>query len=54
MRTIAHPRDNRSFGRRQPVAMAAPVQAVSTAADDVRLFLWTFAAGFLAVSIFLA
>jgi hypothetical protein len=54
MRTIAHPRDYRRFGRRQPAAAAMPATAGSTIGDDVRLFLWTFVSGFLAVSIYLA
>lgn len=40
------------FGRRRPAVAVA--QAEPMVSDDVRLFLWTFAAGFLAVSIFLA
>ena len=54
MRTIAFPRDHRSFGRRQPVAAAMPAPPAAGIGEDVRLFLWTFAAGFMAVSIFLA
>ena len=54
MRSIALPNavNPLSFGRRRPaVAVARPRALIS---EDVRLFLWTFAAGFLSVSIFLA
>ena len=52
MRTIAlsHAVNPLSFGRRRPRAAAMPAQA----SEDVRLFLWTFAGGFLAMSIYLA
>jgi len=54
MRTIAIPRavNPLSFGRRRPAAAMA--QAPSVTSEDVRLFLWTFAAGFLSLSIYLA
>jgi hypothetical protein len=54
MRTIAIPRavNPLSFGRRRPAA--AMVQAPAVTGEDVRLFLWTFAAGFLSLSIYLA
>jgi hypothetical protein len=54
MRTIAIPRavNPLSFGRRRP-ATAMPAKSAVTG-EDVRLFLWTFAAGFLSVSIYLA
>lgn len=54
MRTTVHAAETNplDFGRRRPQAAAHAVpQGVG---DDLRLFLWTFAAGFLAVSIFLA
>jgi hypothetical protein len=54
MRTIARPAtvSPLGFGRRRPaIAVAQPEPKLS---DDIRLFLWTFAAGFLSVSIFLA
>jgi len=41
-----------NFGKRRPVAI--PAETPQSLSDDLRLFLWTFAAGFLAVSIFLA
>jgi len=40
-----------SFGRRRRTVAAARHQALIS--EDVRLFLWTFAAGFLSVSIYL-
>ena len=40
------------FGRRRPAAVAAA--APQSVGDDLKLFLWTFAAGFLATSIYLA
>ncbi|HVH38100.1 MAG TPA: hypothetical protein VM757_05895 [Sphingomicrobium sp.] len=54
MRTTVHQSgiDPRQFGRRRPIAVAAAAPAVPS--DDLRLFLYTFAAGFLAVSIYLA
>ena len=54
MRTIAQPRavNPQSFGRRRPYALAVPVRAALR--DDLRLFLWTFAGGFLAVTVYLA
>jgi hypothetical protein len=54
MRTIAFPRavNPLSFGRRRTSAAMAPSPAVT--GEDVRLFLWTFAAGFLSLSIYLA
>jgi hypothetical protein len=48
-----HP-DPRSFGRRAPfvgAAMAAPTPVIG---DDLKLFLMTYLAGFLFVSLFLA
>jgi len=48
-----HP-DPRHFGRRQPFlteAVALPAPALS---DDLKLFVLTYLAGFLIVSIFLA
>ena len=53
MRTSAQPPavSPLSFGRRRPVALATPLR--QGLGDDLRLFLWTFAAGFLAVSIFI-
>jgi len=55
MRTIADPNavSPLSFGRRRRPE-AAPSIAQPVLSEDVRLFLWTFAAGFLSVSIFLA
>jgi hypothetical protein len=54
MRMIAQPSavSPLSFGRRRPAAPAMPRR--QGLGDDARLFLWTFAAGFLAVSIYLA
>ena len=54
MRVIARPSavSPLGFGRRQPAV--AVVQPRPMLSDDVRLFLWTFAAGFLSVSLFLA
>jgi hypothetical protein len=54
MRSIAIPHavNPLSFGRRRPAVAAVPVR--QGLGEDVRLFLWTFAAGFLAVSIYLA
>ncbi|HET7708932.1 MAG TPA: hypothetical protein VFK50_05275 [Sphingomicrobium sp.] len=54
MRTFAHPAavSPLNFGRRMPSAGAAPPAA--GVGEDLRLFLWTFTAGFLAVSIYLA
>jgi len=54
MRTIAQTRavNPLSFGRRRPYAVA--VAAPQGLSEDLRLFLWTFAAGFMAVSIYLA
>ena len=46
--------DPRTFGRRAPfvgAAVAAPAPVIS---DDLKLFLATYAAGFLIVSLFLA
>ena len=40
------------FGRRRRSMTAVPARPLFS--DDARLFLWTFAAGFLSVSIFLA
>jgi hypothetical protein len=48
-----HP-DPRQFGRREPFltdVVAAPAPAIS---DDLKLFVLTYLAGFLIVSIFLA
>jgi len=54
MRTIAVPRavNPLSFGRRPPPARLPRPSLVTL--EDVRLFLWTFAAGFLSLSIYLA
>jgi len=54
MRVIARPSavSPLGFGRRRPVAAVAQAQPMLS--DDARLFLWTFAAGFLSVSLFLA
>ena len=41
------------FGRRAPFMHAAQLRGVSLS-DDARLFLFTYAAGFLAVSFFIA
>ena len=55
MRSIALPYavNPLSFGRRRPPAAVA-AQPRALIGEDGRLFLWTFAAGFLAVSIYLA
>ena len=42
------------FGKRRPFAAAAAAPAPTALSDDLRLFLYTFAAGFLAVTIFVA
>ena len=54
MRTIARPNavSPLGFGRRRPAVAVAQAQPMLS--EDARLFLWTFAAGFLTVSIFLA
>ena len=54
MRTIAPSNavNPLSFGRRRPRAVAMPAQ--QGLGNDLRLFLWTFAAGFTAVSVYLA
>ena len=54
MRTIAqsHAVNPLSFGRRRRPSAAMAAQPVLS--DDLRLFLWTFAGGFLAMSIYLA
>ncbi len=51
MRTLVHPRT--TFGRRGVAAVAVP-QAAPRASDDLRLFAWTFAAGFVFMTVFLA
>ena len=53
MTTRRQPFDPRSFGRRQPflaAAMPAPAPAIS---DDLKLFLMTYVAGFVFVSLYL-
>jgi hypothetical protein len=54
MRTIARPVivSPLGFGRRRRAVAAA--QSRPMVSNDVRLFLWTFAAGFLSISLFLA
>ena len=55
MRTFAYPRAVNPLSfcqRRRPATAAARSQPLLS--DDARLFLWTFAAGFLSLSIFLA
>ena len=56
MRSIALPNavNPLHFGRRRRAVDAAVAQPREWISEDVRLFLWTFAAGFLSVSIFLA
>jgi hypothetical protein len=58
MRTIALPVavNPLKFGRRprRPTVRAIAVPRQALFSDDARLFLWTFAAGFLSVSLFLA
>jgi len=44
----------RSFGRRAPFSSPAAECRTSGAGDDLRLFAWTFAAGFVFVSVYLA
>jgi len=44
---------SRQFGRR-PGGSVALVRPAATSADDVRLFLLTFAGGFLFMSVYLA
>ncbi len=51
MRTQVHSRS--SFGRRGTVAVAV-AQPAPRASDDLRLFTWTFAAGFVFMTVFLA
>ena len=48
-----HP-DPRSFGRRAPFTAAAIAAPAPVRSDDLKLFLMTYAAGFLVVSLFLA
>ena len=50
MRSLDYPRT--TFGRRGAVAVAAP-QAAPKPSDDLRLFTWTFAAGFVFMTVFL-
>ena len=54
MRTIAISRavNPLSFGRRRTATAVSRRPAIT--GEDVRLFLWTFAAGFLSLSIYLA
>ena len=58
MRTIALPVavNPLKFGRRprRPAVRATAVPRQALFSDDVRLFLWTFVAGFAAVSIYFA
>ena len=46
--------DPRRFGRRQPFLTDAAALPQPSLSDDMKLFLMTYAAGFLIVSIFLA
>ena len=45
--------DPRQFGRRPPFAIVAD-QPISPMSEDLRLFAFTFTAGFLFVSVFIA
>ena len=46
--------DPRRFGRRQPFLIEAAAMPAPVLSDDMKLFLMTYLAGFLIVSIFLA
>jgi hypothetical protein len=46
--------DPRRFGRRQPFLMDAAALPAPALSDDLKLFLMTYLAGFVIVSIFLA
>ena len=50
MRTLVQ---HRTFGRRGAAAAAVP-QPAARPSDDLRLFAWTFAAGFVFMTVFLA
>ena len=54
MTTRRAPFDPRSFGRREPFATAAVTAPVPVLSDDLKLFLMTYAAGFIVVSLWLA
>ena len=43
-----------SFGRKVPRALVAAAPAAAAEGDDLRLFAWTFAAGFVFMTVFLA
>ena len=51
MRSLVQSRP--TFGRRGAMAVVMP-QPAPRASDDLRLFTWTFAAGFVFVTVFLA
>ncbi len=51
MRTQVH--SGTTFGRRGAAAVAVP-QSAPRSSDDLRLFAWTFAAGFVFMTVFLA
>ena len=46
--------DPRSFGRREPFATAAAAAPAPLVSDDLKLFLLTYVAGFVFVSLYLA
>jgi hypothetical protein len=54
MTTRRAPFDPRSFGRREPFAAAALAAPAPLLSDDLKLFLLTYVAGFIAVSLWLA
>ena len=54
MTTRGLPVRARSFGRRQPFALAAAAETRPAIGDDLKLFAATFAGGFLFVTVFLA
>jgi hypothetical protein len=54
MTTRRAPFDPRSFGRREPFATAAVAAPAPLVSDDLKLFLLTYVAGFVFVSLYLA
>ena len=46
--------DPRSFGRRSPFVSDAVVSSAPAVSDDLKLFVTTYVAGFIFVSLFLA
>jgi hypothetical protein len=54
MTTRRAPSDPRSFGRREPFAATALAAPAPLLSDDLKLFLLTYVAGFVFVSLYLA